>query len=416
MNDQNKQYIKSGRTSGDQKPGNLGSKYKFQFGTEELSVNAPLSGVKASGEEDATEPLSERRRYRFQPAEEAKTSPLRQESTPDSPPKKRHHWFIWPLAGGMVVVLVIIGVLLAGKQRTAARPETHMYAEQTSDTAQTIVDDDNDADDERIDIDVEVRHEIQPMIDKTVPEAEAVESVHENESDIQAMQTDPEAEFVSVHPMLIGKWDSYEEDGYGPIYWVEINGNASILLYERAYPYLYRYEGSFETVQHNGDGSLLLELNLIRTIMVDDVESDEYTSFHCRAYVDVRYNGTNDDSEYGTLLSWSYCDGDILPEFGTEDYTFIKSGYQFYYEAEWAASEISEDEALSIAYGYWGIYPGYVDEETGNPITAYIAEEVTYNERSCYKVFLHWLVIDHYSNIDWIYIDKETGECYAEYK
>lgn len=85
-------------------------------------------------------------------------------------------------------------------------------------------------------------------------------------------------------------------------------------------------------------------------------------------------------------------------------------------EAELLPNEnklISQDEAYEIACEYYkneyGIVSGDKDEEMGYEYA--VRYDYYYEETNKYLVFLDWLVEDHWSAVDYIYVDAETGEC-----
>ncbi len=77
-------------------------------------------------------------------------------------------------------------------------------------------------------------------------------------------------------------------------------------------------------------------------------------------------------------------------------------------EVSWQ-NEISRSEAITLAEDYWGRYD---IEENG-----YIVVPVTSSRApsSVYVIVLKWFVIDHYSTIDEIWIDKNTGQAIVPY-
>lgn len=85
-------------------------------------------------------------------------------------------------------------------------------------------------------------------------------------------------------------------------------------------------------------------------------------------------------------------------------------------EAELLPNEnklISQDEAYEIACEYYkneyGIVSGDKDEEMGYE---YCVRYKSYHEdTNKYLVTLDWLVEGHWSTVDYIYVDAETGEC-----
>ena len=66
--------------------------------------------------------------------------------------------------------------------------------------------------------------------------------------------------------------------------------------------------------------------------------------------------------------------------------------------------EISTDEAIAIAKRYW---QKFNIEENGY-IVVPVQNELA--PSSVYVIVLKWLVVDHYSTIDEIWVDKNTGE------
>ena len=77
---------------------------------------------------------------------------------------------------------------------------------------------------------------------------------------------------------------------------------------------------------------------------------------------------------------------------------------------------LSEDDAYHIACSYWNYKSGDIDEETGFElflINDGIVEDQNYG-KSYYEFRLRWLVENHLSTIDTVYIDAETGNCYSD--
>ena len=73
---------------------------------------------------------------------------------------------------------------------------------------------------------------------------------------------------------------------------------------------------------------------------------------------------------------------------------------------------ITEEDALRIAREYWDFSDGDVDEETGYPLTIQLQGEVEYDGRRYYSLVLRWLVEQsHWSTVDFVGVDIETGEC-----
>lgn len=100
-------------------------------------------------------------------------------------------------------------------------------------------------------------------------------------------------------------------------------------------------------------------------------------------------------------------------------YIFAMGGYDDPYYTD-PVINISEEESLKIAYDYWDFTPGDVDEKTGNELfVTYIGEVEEYGILF-YYYNLSWYVMDssgnasHASTVDYLYIDAETGECYAD--
>lgn len=76
---------------------------------------------------------------------------------------------------------------------------------------------------------------------------------------------------------------------------------------------------------------------------------------------------------------------------------------------------ISEDEAYQIAYDFWDFTPGDVDPESGYKLSVALLDTVSGSDGHTYYAFgFRWLVVDHYSMIDMIYINQRTGECLRE--
>lgn len=81
-----------------------------------------------------------------------------------------------------------------------------------------------------------------------------------------------------------------------------------------------------------------------------------------------------------------------------------------------AQSFLSTDDAYRIASDYWQVESGDVDEETGFTLSIVVYDDtMDFNGRDCYAADLKWFVEDHYSRIDYVYIDALTGECYSPY-
>ena len=72
---------------------------------------------------------------------------------------------------------------------------------------------------------------------------------------------------------------------------------------------------------------------------------------------------------------------------------------------------ISEEEAIEIAEDFLKIEGGTKDDKTGFLFSYFVFETPT-EENPRYKIALRWLVMDsHYSTVDEVYVDANTGEC-----
>lgn len=70
---------------------------------------------------------------------------------------------------------------------------------------------------------------------------------------------------------------------------------------------------------------------------------------------------------------------------------------------------IDRKQAIKIASEYWGVKSGEVDEETGFKMNLFVDESPT-AESNSFRIVLRWLVDGHYSMVDEVYIDADTGE------
>ena len=75
---------------------------------------------------------------------------------------------------------------------------------------------------------------------------------------------------------------------------------------------------------------------------------------------------------------------------------------------------MTEEEAVAIAYEYWEIDPGTVDENSGYEMSVF-TEEFPTETNHRYHMALRWLVEGHWSTLDEIYIDAVTGACTSCY-
>ena len=79
---------------------------------------------------------------------------------------------------------------------------------------------------------------------------------------------------------------------------------------------------------------------------------------------------------------------------------------------------ITEDEAYNIACKYWDYTPGdtiELDEGEETDLSLVSDGLIEANSGKSYYGFrLRWLVYTHYSTIDMLWVDAETGECVAE--
>jgi outer membrane protein assembly factor BamB len=80
-------------------------------------------------------------------------------------------------------------------------------------------------------------------------------------------------------------------------------------------------------------------------------------------------------------------------------------------------TRISQEEALEIASAYWDFQEGDVAEDTGYPLGVLPCwTETASNGRLCYVMQFQWLVDnDHWSTLDRIFVDADTGEIYSYY-
>ena len=74
-----------------------------------------------------------------------------------------------------------------------------------------------------------------------------------------------------------------------------------------------------------------------------------------------------------------------------------------------APEPIDRKQAIALASEYWGIRSGEVDELTGFEMSIFV-DEVPTAESNSFRLCLRWLVDGHYSNLDEIYIDADSGE------
>ena len=80
---------------------------------------------------------------------------------------------------------------------------------------------------------------------------------------------------------------------------------------------------------------------------------------------------------------------------------------------------ITEEEAYQIACSYWGYTPGAVAPDTGFDLAIDSGGLIHANGRSYYHFTLRWLVLDsedgssaHWSAVDYLGVDAQTGECF----
>lgn len=71
---------------------------------------------------------------------------------------------------------------------------------------------------------------------------------------------------------------------------------------------------------------------------------------------------------------------------------------------------LSEDEAIAIAYEYFGVSPGEIAEEVNGPMSVFVQQTPSASD-SRYLLYLAWRVDNHWSTIDWVYVDGITGAC-----
>ena len=70
---------------------------------------------------------------------------------------------------------------------------------------------------------------------------------------------------------------------------------------------------------------------------------------------------------------------------------------------------IDRKQAVRIASEYWGVKGGEVDEETGFKMNLFVDESPT-AESNSFRIVLRWLVDGHYSTVDEVYIDADSGK------
>lgn len=71
---------------------------------------------------------------------------------------------------------------------------------------------------------------------------------------------------------------------------------------------------------------------------------------------------------------------------------------------------LSEDEAIAIAYEYFGVSPGEIAEEVDGPMSVFVQQTPSVSDTR-YLLSLAWSVDGHWSTIDRVYVDGITGEC-----
>lgn len=74
-----------------------------------------------------------------------------------------------------------------------------------------------------------------------------------------------------------------------------------------------------------------------------------------------------------------------------------------------APEPIDRKQAVELASEHWGVRSGEVDEQTGFRMNIFIDETPT-EQSNRFRLALRWLVDGHYSTVDEIYIDADSGE------
>ena len=70
---------------------------------------------------------------------------------------------------------------------------------------------------------------------------------------------------------------------------------------------------------------------------------------------------------------------------------------------------LGRKQAVELASEHWGVSSGDVDELTGFKMNIFVDESPT-AESNSFRIVLRWLVDGHYSTVDEIYIDADSGE------
>ena len=70
---------------------------------------------------------------------------------------------------------------------------------------------------------------------------------------------------------------------------------------------------------------------------------------------------------------------------------------------------IDRKQAVKLASEHWGVNSGDVDELTGFKMNIFVDESPS-AESNSFRIVLRWLVDGHYSTVDEIYIDVDSGE------
>lgn len=70
---------------------------------------------------------------------------------------------------------------------------------------------------------------------------------------------------------------------------------------------------------------------------------------------------------------------------------------------------IDRKQAIKLASEYWGVKGGEVDEVTGFKMNLFVDESPT-EQANRFRIVLRWLVDGHYSVVDEVFVDADTGE------
>ncbi|MBQ3100456.1 MAG: hypothetical protein IJC50_05640 [Clostridia bacterium] len=79
-----------------------------------------------------------------------------------------------------------------------------------------------------------------------------------------------------------------------------------------------------------------------------------------------------------------------------------------------ASGPIDRKRAVELASEFWGVKGGEIDEQTGFKMNVFVDESPT-PEYNRYRICLRWLVEGHYSMVDEVYVDADSGEVYYLY-